>query len=112
VQSITKGLYFFGEVDAVYDYSRNTQGKFQIGNDGSRYTTNGARISFVPGLSYSVCKKLQMELSMPNLLSLSYNSVKNESTFSNSLDIITTKSNNFYANANFNPNYAVENSKG
>ena len=99
---LTKGLYFFGEVDAVYDYSKNTQGKFQIGSDGSRYTTNGARISFVPGLSYSVCKKLQMELSMPNLLNLSYDRVKDEKTFTNTQEIVTSKANNFYANANLN----------
>ncbi len=99
---LTKGLYFFGELDAVYDYSRNTQGKFQIGSDASRYTTNGARISFVPGLSYGVCKKLQMELSMPNLLNLSYGRVKDEKTFATSQDILTSKANNFYANANLN----------
>jgi hypothetical protein len=101
---LTKGLYFFGEVDAVYDYSRNTQGKFQIGSDASRYTTNGAIISFVPGLSYGVCKKLQMELSMPNLLNLSYGRVKNETTSTNTQEIVTSKANNFYANANLNAN--------
>jgi hypothetical protein len=101
---LTKGLYFFGEVDAVYDYSKNTQGKFQIGSDASRYTTNGARISFVPGLSYAVCKKLQMELSMPNLLNLSYGRVKNETTSTNTQEIVTSKANNFYANANLNAN--------
>ena len=68
---LTKGLYFFGEADVVYDYSRNTQANFEIGSDGTRYTTNGARISLVPGLSYAVWKKLQMELSMNNLLNLS-----------------------------------------
>lgn len=99
---LTKGLYFFGEVDAVYDYSRSTQGKFQIGSDASRYTTNGATISFVPGLSYAVCKKLQMELSMPNLFNLSYDRVKDEKTFTNSQQILTSKANNFYANANLN----------
>ena len=59
---LAKNFYFFGEADAVYDYSRNTQGKFEIGSEGTRYTTNGARISFVPGLSYTVWKKMQMEL--------------------------------------------------
>ena len=99
---LTKGLYFFGEADAVYDYSRNTQGKFEIGSDATRYTTNGARISLVPGLSYAVWKKLQMELSMPNLLNLSYDRVKDERTFTNSQQIVTSKANNFNANATLN----------
>lgn len=99
---LTKGLYFFGEADAVYYYSTNTQGKFEIGSEATRYTTNGARISLIPGLSYTVWKKLQMELSMPNLLDLSYARVKDERTFSNSQQIATSKANNFSANANLN----------
>jgi hypothetical protein len=99
---LTKGLYFFGEVDGVFRYSKNTQGRFQIGSDGNRYTGNGATISFVPGLSYTVWKKMQMELSMPNLMSISYTGVKNEATFTNITYITTSKANNFSASANLN----------
>ena len=95
-------MYFFGEADALYDYSTNTQGKFEIGSEATRYTTNGARISLVPGLSYAVWKKLQMELSMPNLVYLSYARVKDERTFTNSQQITTSKANNFSANVNLN----------
>jgi hypothetical protein len=99
---LTKVLYFFGEADAVYDYSRNIQGKFEIGSDGNRYTTNGARLSFVPGLSYAVSGKLQMELSMPNLLNLSYDRVKDERTSAGFQQIATSKANNFDAKASLN----------
>jgi len=99
---LTKGLYFFAEADAVYDYSRNTQGKFEIGNQGTRYTTNGARISLVPGLSYAIWKKLQMELSLTNLLNLSYDRVKDEVTTTGFQQIATSKANNFNANATLN----------
>jgi hypothetical protein len=99
---LTKGFYFFGEADAVYDYSKTTQGKFEIGSDATSYTTNGGRISFVPGLSYAVGKKLQMELSMPNLFNISYQRVTDEKTFTNSQQILTSKANNFSANANLN----------
>ena len=101
---LTKGLYFFGEADLVYSYSQNIQGKLQIGSEGTRYTQNEVRIIFVPGLSYAVCKWLQMELSMPNVVSLSYNRAKTESTFTSSQQTITSKSNNFNANANLNSN--------
>ena len=99
---LTKGLYFFGEADVVYNYSRNKQGKFEIGSEGSRYTANGVKISLVPGLSYAVWKKLQMELSMPNLLNLSYARVKDEKNFTNSQQIVASKANNFSANATLN----------
>ncbi len=101
---LTKGLYFFGEADAVYDYSRNTQGKFEIGSEATRYTTNGARISLVPGLSYAVSKKLQMELSMPDLLNLSYDRVKDEKTSTGFQQIVISKANNFNGNATLNAN--------
>ena len=101
---LTKGLYFFGEADALYNYSRNTQGKFEIGSEGTRNTTNGAMLSFVPGLSYAVWKKLQMELSMPYLLTISYGRGKTETTSTGIQQVTTSKTNSFGANASLNAN--------
>jgi hypothetical protein len=101
---LAKNFYFFGELDGVYNYSKYRQGIFQIGNNGTRSTGGAAIISFVPGISYTVWKKMQMELSMPNLISVSYSYLKDESTFIGTTSVLSSKSNNFSANANFNAN--------
>ena len=99
---LTKNFYFFGEADAVYVHSISTNGLLLIGNNASKFSGNGGTVSFTPGISYSVCKKMQVELLMPNLLSLSYYSLKMENTSSSSSSISTSKANNFSANANLN----------
>ncbi|HEY5463950.1 MAG TPA: hypothetical protein VIJ95_11890 [Hanamia sp.] len=101
---LAKGFYFFGEADAVYNYSRATYEPFQIGSDGSRYTYNTGTLSFTPGISYAICKRMQMELSMLNLFSVSYGGTKTENSSSTSSSISTTKGNNFSAGVNLNSN--------
>lgn len=103
-KSIAKDFYLFGEADALYNYSKNTQGNFQAGNSGIRYINNGGLLSFTPGISYSVCKRMQMELLMQNLVSLSYGVSKTETKSIGSNTISTSKSNSFSANANLNSN--------
>lgn len=103
-KSLAKGFYFFGELDAAYNYSKSTQGIFVIGNDAERYTSSGGSISFTPGFSYSIFKNLQIELSMPGFVSISYGSLKTESLTTSSTSISTSKGNNFSASANLNDN--------
>ncbi len=101
---IGKSFYFFGEADALYNYAKNTQGNFQIGGNGTIYTSNTGSLTFTPGISYSLCKRVQMELLMQNLISLSYGTFKNETTSMGASDISTSKSNNFSADVNVNSN--------
>ena len=103
-KKLLKELYFFGEVDASYIYSQNSQGTLQNGSDKTKIISNGGAVSFVPGISYGICKRLQLELSMPSIISLTYQSSKinyNTPMPSN----INTKGNNFSFNANLNPNF-------
>ena len=104
-KSLSKDFYFFGEADALYIHSQNTQGNFQIGSDATRNTSNGGSASFIPGISYSVCKRMQIELSMPNFASISYAGTKNETTSSNSNSISTVNGNSFSGNVNLNSNF-------
>jgi|SRR6185437_4327183 len=100
---IAKDFYLFGEVDALYSYSRNKTGNFQVGHDGTRFASNLGSLSFTPGLSYSICKRIQMELLMQNLVSLSYAAIKTETTFTTGPSTITIgKANSFSANVNVN----------
>jgi hypothetical protein len=99
---LAKNFYFFGEGEAVYNHSKSENGIFQPGSGATKYTSDGGGISFVPGISYSVCKRMQIELSMPNIASISYVSTKTETQDPSSNSISTQKGNNFSANANLN----------
>jgi hypothetical protein len=69
---LLKDFYFFGEVDGVYFHSKYEQGNYPYGGYNSTSITNGGSVSFIPGLSYAVCRKMNIELLMSNLLSVSY----------------------------------------
>lgn len=101
---LAKNFYFFGEGDVVYAHSSNTQGIFQVGSNGTHYFTNGGILSFTPGISYAVGKRMQMELLMPNIVSLSYSKQKTENTSTGINSISTSKGHSFTANANLNNN--------
>ena len=77
---LAKSFYFFGEADAFYNYMKGISGTFQIGSEGERFTSNIGGLSFAPGFSYSICKRMQMELVMTNLVYVSYGVSKNEGT--------------------------------
>lgn len=100
---LANNLYFFGELDAAYQYSKNTYTYFSAVDQNMKTTSNGVGISFIPGISYSLFKRMQMELTMPNIASISYASVKTIAAY---LPPSTPeqKANNFYANANLNSN--------
>lgn len=75
---LLKKFYFFGEVDAAYNYNNNDYSSTSQSPPYYSYAiiksnSNGFGISFIPGVSYLVCKKLYMELSMPGLFAVSYN---------------------------------------
>lgn len=75
---LIKDLYFFGEVDALYHHGESTPGYTQNGNYFSRSISNGGSVSFIPGISYAVCKRMQLELLMPNIIGISYSHTKTD----------------------------------
>jgi hypothetical protein len=103
-KKLLNNFYFFGEVDGMYIYSQNSQGYLQDGSDKVKVISNGGSVSFVPGISYGICKSLQVELSMPNIISLSYLSSKINYTTPPTVNV-NTKGNNFSFNANLNSNF-------
>ncbi len=103
-KSIFKNTYFFGEVDAGYFYSKNTSGTLINGQDGQSYVSQSASINFIPGIAYSICKKVQIELLMQNLLNISYANTKTDYTSSTSSSVSTVKGNVFQFNTNLNSN--------
>jgi hypothetical protein len=88
----------------MYIYSKNSQGYLQDGSDEIKVISNGGSVSFVPGISYGICKSLQVELSMPNILSLSYLSSKISYTTPAPINVNTT-GDDFSFNANLDSNF-------
>jgi hypothetical protein len=103
-KTLANNFFFFGEGDAVYSHSTTTQGIFQTGSNGTKNWSNGAALFFTPGLSYSVCKRMQMELLIPNIFSLSYSHLRTENTLTGTTFTSSTKGNSFLVNANLNSN--------
>lgn len=97
-KNITKKLYAFGEANIGY-YGANERSNYiiPITPAGVLQTkkTNGAVLGITPGAAYQVCKKLQVELTIPALLSFQYQASKE--TYSNSTNSV--KENSFNANA-------------
>jgi len=102
-KSLGKDFYLFGELDASYQYSKNSLTFFQNANQLYNANSSGGTINFIPGISYAVCKGLQIELSMPNLANISYYHIK---TIDSELPpgTVSQKRNVFYANASLNTN--------
>jgi hypothetical protein len=102
-KKLVKEFYFFAEVDAIYSHS-NTQEYSQNPGDISKTTMNGGSVSFIPGISYALCKRMQVELLMPNIISLSYSHTKIDYTNSTPPSPPTEKGNVFDFNTNLNSN--------
>ena len=101
-KTLAKNLYIFGEGDALYIHSQNTYDNSSTEYSTQRFVSNGGSVSLIPGISYSVCKRIQIELSMPNFASISYSGTKQETTSSISNSTSTVNGNSFSVNINLN----------
>jgi hypothetical protein len=99
---LAKEFYFFGEVDGVYSHNENSQNHSL--NNGEDSKSDGGALSFIPGISYAICKRLQIELSMPNIISLSYSHVKTDYNSDPAPPPPSQKGNVFSFNTNLNSN--------
>jgi hypothetical protein len=97
-----KKFYLLQEVDLAFQLVNGVTYFSKIGASLATYS-NGATITYIPGVSYSVSKRFQMELVMPNLASVSYAHLK---TVDSKLppNISSQKADNFSANVNLNAN--------
>ena len=75
---LSKDFHLFGEAGLNYNYAESEN----IASNNYDYKTisNGATIQLIPGLSYSLTKKVQIELLMPNLFRLDYSHVNVKKT--------------------------------
>lgn len=100
-KKLSEKFYFFGEMDAAYMHAESTATYNQTI---SKSSSGGALISFIPGISFAVSKSFQLELSMPDLATLSYTHVKTDIKTDPSAPHDVTTGNVVSANANLNSN--------
>ena len=84
-------LYVFGEGSASYTITRETATQTYYTNDFKRKVKGwGTGLHITPGISYGVCKKLQVELGFNSLLNAGYE--KSKSTSNNNTQEETRES--------------------
>jgi hypothetical protein len=96
-KSLGKDFYLFAEGSASY------QGSTESGKDdtGAKVLTgsgNGGSIVIYPGISYKITKKFLLEISIPSLFSISYNSSQT------TVPPNTSKNNQFYVSSTLSSN--------
>ncbi len=73
--TIGKEFYFFGEAGGNYS-GGPASGRDSLGNKILTGSTSGGNLSLMPGISYRISKKFMLDLSLPNLFYVNYNSTK------------------------------------
>ncbi len=77
-KQLAKDFYFFAQVDGAFIMS-NQKDNFEIAAGNVKTNRKGGFIALTPGISYQVFKKMQLELTIPNILGLQYFFTKVES---------------------------------
>lgn len=70
-KQLAKNLYFFGEAGVNYVYGRQTITPMNPDNE-VVLTSASVQVAVMPGIAYNICKNLQIELLIPNVLNLNY----------------------------------------
>ena len=92
-KTLAKDFYLFGEAGASYFDSKNTLTDLS-GNKLSTTRSTGGQITLTPGISYQLLKKLQVEITIPNIAGVSY-SVNDQSTVKQTNFAFNTSLNSF-----------------
>ncbi len=103
-KKILKDFYLFGETDLLYSHIKDSQGYPQNGTNTSVTNSNGGILSIFPGVSYTLCKSMQIELLIPNLLSASYYRTSSVNSLGAPSTTSKEKGNIFSIGANLNSN--------
>lgn len=92
---LDKDFYFFAEFGAAYNYSKSTDSD----SSGIKSTTGtqlGGQLYVTPGISYKLLKNFQLEILIPNIISINYTESKTSSPTQ------TNKQNYFSFNTSLN----------
>jgi Outer membrane protein beta-barrel domain len=92
-KKLAADFYFYAEAGAGYTGSKQTT-KNISGSSKVTNTQNGGQIYITPGIAYAICKKLQLEVMMPQFVNLGYFQTKSSAS--------PAKQNNFSVNTSLN----------
>ena len=70
-KKLAKDLYFFSQFDGAF-ITANQMEHYKIASANVNVTQRGGFLALTPGISYQVYKKLQLEIIIPNILSVQY----------------------------------------
>ncbi|HSC52791.1 MAG TPA: hypothetical protein VLC98_04190 [Phnomibacter sp.] len=70
-KKLAKDFYFFTQIDGAYITANQTE-HYKIASGDVKASQRGGFISLTPGISYQVFKKTQLEIIIPNILSVQY----------------------------------------
>ena len=99
-KQLGKDFYFFGQVDGAYITS-NQKHDYVAAGGNVKSTQRGGFVALTPGISYQIFKKMHLELTLPNILSLQYLVTKVDSEIQQANDYKTEEF-SFYSNLNNN----------
>lgn len=101
-KSLSKDFHLFGEAGLNYahgEYKNNISGTII-----NKVITNGVSISLMPGLSYTLTNKVQIELLMPDLVGIGYSHARTKINLSGITGLPNDK-NNFTFLTNLDKNF-------
>lgn len=99
-KTLAKDFYFFTQVDGAFITANQNEHYKTISAD-VKATQRGGYISLTPGISYQVFKKMQLEVIIPNILSMQYLVTKFNSEVN---QVKNTKQEQFLFYSNINNN--------
>lgn len=94
-KKLAKNFYFFGELGTGYVGRNQSQADVSGANE-VKIKSSGGELYLTPGFSYSVLKKLQIEILIPGIAEIQYSVTKTTSLNNNS------KENDFHISSNLN----------
>jgi hypothetical protein len=103
-KKLAKDFYFFGEVEGAAIVANQTS-SYKLTTGDVKATQRGGFISITPGISYRVFKKMHLEITIPNILSIQYLATKIDSRNSQ-IKNSKTQQFLFYSNLNNNTSFS------
>jgi len=70
-KKLAKDFYFFTQVDAGFSTVNQTE-NLRSTSGNIKATQRGGSISLTPGVSYNIFKKMQLEITIPNIINFQY----------------------------------------
>ena len=96
-KSLAKDFYFFSELGAAYIFSHQIDTD-TLGIKQGTVNQTGGQLNLTPGISYKIFKRVNLEITIPNIVYVQYSVSKTETTTPSQ----HSTENRFSANSNLN----------